>query len=573
MVAGPFHLGAASTRRRAWALAFVATAILAAAICAAAGPARPVSPPAGHLIVAMALDGDSDVYALSSDVTRLAALTSNHTSDGALLSADRKALLVGPGAGPAGLRLVDPTGKPVGPAVTGGLSGASVPSLDGSWLLSRELLARTDGTARRPLGIPWNGPPATAWAPDSSAFVAEFPNRLAVYAVAHPASPRVVVRVAATGVAWSPDSRLLAYTDGRGGIWSVDAHRAGARPHLVVRVASNPTLSNPRWSTDGRWLSYVGASNALGLVRSTGGTPTRLTKDGLDAVWSPRGAQIAYRQITTESTRAGIVVATPGAAPRRIADILDDNYQLVWSPDGSALAFDDAHGITVVDVATRTSWHTVLLDPSAELVGWRNAPFPDTARRVALRPSERLVGGELRFPSKVRTIAAEGQRVAALVAGIGNDRGYVVLWTPPLPPVRLTFYAGLNGGGEEWLGIGMSSQDVLWQSAYCGNDCYLGFGGVTLDGRVEFWEEADIGGMDEADPYRDIFRIGYGPRGEGATVVYSNLDGSVVARTCSAPARCTRRDMAPRAGRSEGTVPSVHAWSGLPGVRRDCSPA
>jgi hypothetical protein len=207
---GPFQLGVVSVRRRARPLAFAATAILAAAICAAAAPARPAPPPPGHLVVTMALDGDSDVYALSSDVTRLAALTSNNTPDGALMSANRKALLVGPGAGPAGLRLVDPVGKPIGPAVPGGLFGVSVPSPDGRWLLSREALARTDGTLRRPLGIAWVMPSATAWAPDSSSFVAVLTDRIEVYATAHPASPHVVAHVVATGAAWSPDSRLVA---------------------------------------------------------------------------------------------------------------------------------------------------------------------------------------------------------------------------------------------------------------------------------------------------------------------------------------------------------------------------
>jgi hypothetical protein len=87
----------------------------------------------------------------------------------------------------------------------------------------------------------------------------------------------------------------------------------------------------------------------------------------------------------------------------------------------------------------------------------------------------------------------------------------------------------------------MSSQEVLWQSAYCANNCYFGLGAVTLDGRPEFSEEADVGGSDEIDPDRDVFSRGFGPLGDGVTVVYSDLGGSVFARTCSAPARCTTR--------------------------------
>jgi dipeptidyl aminopeptidase/acylaminoacyl peptidase len=66
-------------------------------------------------------------------------------------------------------------------------------------------------------------------------------------------------------IAWSPNGRAVAFVSDqrpdadlrpRGSIWTIDVHRAAAKPREVLRTGG--PADKPAWSPDGRWLAGIG---------------------------------------------------------------------------------------------------------------------------------------------------------------------------------------------------------------------------------------------------------------------------------------------------------------------------
>jgi Tol biopolymer transport system component len=73
--------------------------------------------------------------------------------------------------------------------------------------------------------------------------------------VALPAATRFEPRI--RGVAWSPDSRRIAYVANDAFLYTIGSN--GGAPRLVA-AERNPdyTVGNPAWSPNGRWIAYGG---------------------------------------------------------------------------------------------------------------------------------------------------------------------------------------------------------------------------------------------------------------------------------------------------------------------------
>ncbi len=162
-------------------------------------------------------------------------------------------------------------------------------------------------------------------------------------------------------LSWAPDRRslLVVLSDSTGAnLWAVPA-AAGQRPRrLDINFADN---GQPAVSPNGRLVAldanlvisrshgttYTG--DFLVVVSTSGGPARRLVGDeGVGAVWSPDGREIAFVADARDSPGAGdqpydtvktiwpdgsheqVVVRLPGMS-------LDD---LSWSPDGRRMAFD-----------------------------------------------------------------------------------------------------------------------------------------------------------------------------------------------------------------------------------------
>ena len=157
-----------------------------------------------------------------------------------------------------------------------------------------------------------------------------------------------------TSIAWSPDSRQIAFNAQAGGenaIYLLDVATGQVRQKLTPPVTSLSFLS---WSPDGQQICFTGTKNGqedLFVITLATQAMVRLTDDlyaNRHPAWSPDGAKIAF------TTDAG-ALSDPAQlqfGPAHLAlydmaqkttvlltDTAANDFTPVWSPDGSMLAF------------------------------------------------------------------------------------------------------------------------------------------------------------------------------------------------------------------------------------------
>ena len=147
--------------------------------------------------------------------------------------------------------------------------------------------------------------------------------------------------------AWSPDGKLIAYTDQQLSLWLVRPDGAGRKLLLPSSQLSSLGLS---WSPDSQNIAIVSPGpNAnprtavcskltLYVVPISGNSPSSLAggRDFCDVAWSPRGDEIAYT--ANGPARGGTRAIRPdGTGDRRILNVAVGGLQ--WSADGGQLAF------------------------------------------------------------------------------------------------------------------------------------------------------------------------------------------------------------------------------------------
>jgi hypothetical protein len=190
---------------------------------------------------------------------------------------------------------------------------------------------------------------------------------------------------------WSPDSRSLAYQSG-GGIWTVGVEGANRRAvhdgsypawspdgtklayiwHSSVYVdgvrwSGDAVIGMPAWSPDGKAIVFTRSDGIY--LRSSQGEQKVASPPGevRSVVWSPDGTQLAY------ATQGSVYVVVPVTAskPQRVAGPFMDVGPLAWSPPGDRLAYTVRGG---VELSTREpTWHSELLVKGAA-VGTSYAP-------------------------------------------------------------------------------------------------------------------------------------------------------------------------------------------------------
>ncbi len=149
--------------------------------------------------------------------------------------------------------------------------------------------------------------------------------------------------------AWSPDGKQIAYvamnTNANEDIYVIDRDGSDRR-----RLTTSPRQDeSPDWSPDGATIAYFSGPGATNLaygepkeqiwtVPARGGTPTRLTHEGISRIqpsWSPDGTLIAYGDDHGIS-----VMNADGTGQHRVATVPRTSVFLPkWSPDGSKIAF------------------------------------------------------------------------------------------------------------------------------------------------------------------------------------------------------------------------------------------
>jgi Tol biopolymer transport system component len=179
-----------------------------------------------------------------------------------------------------------------------------------------------------------------------------------------------------SGVTWSPDGRLIAYSsdrDGKSDIWVQQL--GGGDP---VRVTKGPDRNwQPDWSPDGKNIVYRSESGDGGLfvVPALGGEglQRKIATFGYHPHWSPDGSQILFETHfygLLLPTNNLYVVPLDGTPPRQIlADFIAEHNLFaetaMWHPDGkriTVLHLDDALGpvFWTVPIAGGTALKTAI---------------------------------------------------------------------------------------------------------------------------------------------------------------------------------------------------------------------
>ena len=163
-----------------------------------------------------------------------------------------------------------------------------------------------------------------------------------------------------SSVAWSPDSRELAYSMA-GSLWRQDIDSGTAR-----QLTAGPGYDyQPDWSPDGKsvvYCSYQKDAMELWLLNLETGKTTQLTEGGsvnVEPRWSPDGGRIVYVS-TAYNKRFHIFAAevrdgrlenierltpeTKSALPRYYYAAYDTEINPVWSRDGAEILFVSNRG-------------------------------------------------------------------------------------------------------------------------------------------------------------------------------------------------------------------------------------
>jgi len=204
-------------------------------------------------------------------------------------------------------------------------------------------------------------------------------------------------------VAWSPDGTRLLMTDG----WVLNAD--ATRTHVVT---GKQGIQGGSFSPDGNQIVYSDYEGSLHVVGAGGGEPQLLAAgDGdtylLFPAWSPDGASIAYITHTGSTKGDTISIMRADGADRRVLIDLTHRQDseiapLVWSPDGSRLAFSE----NSTCCSTDHSWVSVI---DADGSGLQTVTPPDGSWGPTWSPD----GQRIAFTrhQQIFTMAADGTDV------------------------------------------------------------------------------------------------------------------------------------------------------------------
>jgi TolB protein len=450
----PAPEGLSTRSKRLRSIGLAATILLLAGIAvSAAPPTRGAAAVVGSgtIVFASQRSGNSQIYSVHADGSRLGQLTRNRASDTApIFSPDGRRIVFtrstnccGPGLwvmnadGSRQRRLAaygsDPAWSPDSQriAYVGSGNGAN----------SDPLVIAGLGDRRRIVIRGRNHHPA--WSPDgkSIAFAREVKDRIDLVVVGRDGGRLKTIRrnLGYYGVlTWSPLGEIVAATSR--GICLV--RPSGGRARCLVREAYEFTLS-----PDGRRFAWIARNGRLKVRRVSGGRSFDITPKGAGSLdtpaWSADGRWIALVSLPAGAINADlVVVAATGKSSRRITQRVpypygSANQQPNWRPRGAS---------------------------GARLGRRPVAPLPsEAASRSAFRPQ---AGGT------ITSLAADGDRVAMVIdfpgcAGVevwDAKRGRVARLKRPCGQ-----YGGSGGSQEDTNGVALAGTRAAWVHQDGGN--------------------------------------------------------------------------------------------------------
>ena len=232
--------------------------------------------------------------------------------------------------------------------------------------------------------------------------------------------------------------------------------------------------SNIAWSPDSRRIAYaadVGDEHSIfvAMLGRTGAAQiTDPTLQAMDPAWKPDGSVIAFQSEQTETLH---VVAPDGSHERELASLSHTFLWPDWAPDGSSIATmafvedpsDSSKGQTDIfiisaDGATVTNIsrdpadeYSPTWSPDGSRIAWDRVPSDGSARAylVVARPSGPTVV-EIRIPADLAppTWSPDGTRIFSYVMGSDDAFHELIVIDPEglAPIVRLPAEGNIGNG-------------------------------------------------------------------------------------------------------------------------------
>ena len=160
-------------------------------------------------------------------------------------------------------------------------------------------------------------------------------------------NPRQLTKAGGVPI-FSPDSQWVFYRD-KGAVWKVPVDGGEA-----VKL-TGPYAFILDFSSDGKLLAYSDpATKKIGIVSAAGGAPLRVF-DRMPSTdrrpiprWTPDGRALSYLVAQNGATNVWLQ-PIDGSAPRQVTDFKTDQiHYYAWSRDGKQLVCTRGHGVSDV---------------------------------------------------------------------------------------------------------------------------------------------------------------------------------------------------------------------------------
>ncbi len=154
---------------------------------------------------------------------------------------------------------------------------------------------------------------------------------------------------AEANVAWSPDSRRIAYSSERDGAARLFVYDFTSSKETALATDPSDGDIAPRFSPDGKSVAYVRGGRELHVFEIASKRDRLLAKAlitdpigiGRPIAWSPDGQWIAYFTAGARGFTNVAIVPAAGGDGRQVSFLANGNASgITWAPDGTYLLFD-----------------------------------------------------------------------------------------------------------------------------------------------------------------------------------------------------------------------------------------
>src|SRR3984957_9139683 len=143
--------------------------------------------------------------------------------------------------------------------------------------------------------------------------------------------------------AWSPDGRTIAYTTDAGGAQQIAVRPATGGPEKILTSFADGYFYGPIFSPDGKLLAFSDGSHRLWTVGVDGGKPKQVAQDKLseihDQVFSPDGRWLAFSLSALGRKRDLVLYELAKDKLTRLGTGGEIDSNPAWSSDGKYLYF------------------------------------------------------------------------------------------------------------------------------------------------------------------------------------------------------------------------------------------